>query len=164
MTQKIVYEQANGVLAVVHPTGEVSIEQLALTVVPSGIPYEIVDESIIPTDRTFRSAWKATNVGIASTATEVYEDLTIVKDIAHELRRRRRNEEFAPYDEIIMKQIPGTDAVAAEAARAIIRTAHAGVQSSITDATAVVGIKSALVDRGIISIVGFGSTAGVGST
>jgi len=63
-----------------------------------------------------------------------------------------------------MKQIPGSDAVAAEAARAIIRTAHAGVQSSITDATAVVGIKSALVDRGIISIVGFGSTAGVGST
>ena len=159
MTQKIVYEQENGIIAVVHPTSEVPIDELALSVVPTGTPYEIVDESIIPTDRTFRGAWKATNVGIASTATEVYEDLAVAKEIAHEMRRAKRNELFAPHDEVIMKQIPGDDAVAAEAARAVIRTEYAGIQSAIEDSTIVVGIKSALVDRGIISIVGFGSTA-----
>ena len=164
MAQKIVYEQENGVIAVVHPTGEVPIEDLVLTVVPSGTPYEIVDGSIIPTDRTFRGAWKATNVGIASTDTEVYEDLSLTKDIAHDLRRQKRSELFAPYDEIIMKQIPGEDAIAAEAARVVIRTENAGIQSAIENANAVVGIKSTLVDRGIVSIVGFGSTAGVGST
>ena len=164
MTLKIVYEQENGIIAVVHPTGEVPIEDLVGSVVPPGTPYEIVNESIIPTDRTFRSAWKATNVGIASTATEVYEDLAVAKEIAHEMRRAKRNELFAPYDEIIMKQIPGHDAVAAEAARAVIRTEYAGIQSAIEDSTIVVGIKSALVDRGIVSIVGFGSTAGIGST
>ena len=164
MAQKIVYEQENGIIAVVHPTGEVPIGDLVGSVVPPGTPYEIVNESIIPTDRTFRDAWKATNVGIASTATEVYEDLAIAKEIAHEMRRAKRNELFAPYDEIIMKQIPGNDAVAAEAARAVIRTQYAGIQSAIENSTIVVGIKSALVDRGIVSIVGFGSTAGIGST
>ncbi len=172
MAQKIVYEQENGVIAVVHPTGEVTIEELALKVVPSGTPYEIVDGSIIPTDRTFRGAWKATNVGIASTATEVYEDLALTKDIAHDLRRQKRSELFAPYDEIIMKQIPGNDAAAAEAARAVIRTEYAGIQSAIESATVVVGIKSTLAERGIITIVntgmpdsGIGSTSvGVGST
>ena len=164
MAQKIVYEQENGVIAVVHPTGELTIEKVAQSVVPNGTPYEIVDESIIPTERTFRGSWKATNVGIASTATEVYEDLTLAKEIAHELRRQKRSELFAPYDEIIMKQIPGSDATAAEASRAAIRTEYAGIQSAIEDSTIVVGIKSALVDRGIISIVGFESTAGVGST
>ena len=28
------------------------------------------------------------------------------KGIAHEIRRAKRAEEFAPYDEVIMKQIP----------------------------------------------------------
>eukprot|EP00919_Chromeraceae_sp_WS-2016_P079275 GHVR01187652.1.p1 GENE.GHVR01187652.1~~GHVR01187652.1.p1 ORF type:complete len:174 (-),score=31.96 GHVR01187652.1:142-663(-) len=164
MSQKIVYETPEGGIAVVHPTGEVPIEDLVDSVVPPGTPYEIVSQSVIPTDRTFRGAWKATNVGIASTATEVYEDLAVAKEIAHEMRRAKRNELFAPHDEVIMKQIPGDDAVAAEAARAVIRTEYAGIQSAIEESTIVVGIKSTLVDRGIISIVGFGSTSGVGST
>ena len=152
MTQKIIYEQANGVIAVVHPTGEVPIEDLISSAVPSDTPYEIVEQEIIPTDRTFRSAWKATNVGIASTSTEIYEDVGIAKSVAHEMRRMKRNELFAPYDEIIMKQIPGDDAVAAEVARAAIRTEFAGIQSAIDDASDVVGIKSTLMDRGIITL------------
>ena len=164
MDQKIVYETPDGGIAVVHPTGEVSIDALVISVVPSGALYEIVDESIIPTDRLFRGAWKATNVGIESTTTEIYEDVGISKSMAHDMRRAKRNELFAPYDEIIMKQIPGDDAVAAEAARAVIRTQFAGIQSAIDDSVDVVGIKSTLVDRGIVSIVGYGSTAGIGST
>jgi hypothetical protein len=44
-------------------------------------------------------------------------DMTKAKEIAHEKRRVARSAEFAPHDEVIMKQIPGVDAQAAEAAR-----------------------------------------------
>ena len=164
MAQKIVYEQENGVIAVVHPTGEVDIEELALTVVPSGTAYEIVGSEIIPTDRTFRGAWKATNVGVASTVTEVYEDLATSKGIAHDIRRQNREEEFIPYDNVIMKQIPGADAVAAEASREEIRVRYAGIQSAIEASPEIVSLKQTLVDHGVVVITGITTSVGVGST
>jgi hypothetical protein len=39
---------------------EHTIEELAAKVVPAGKPYQIVDVSDIPTDRTFRDAWEYT--------------------------------------------------------------------------------------------------------
>jgi len=50
------------------------------------------------------------------------------KVIAHDARRVARAEEFKPHDEIIMKQIPGVDAAAAEAARQAIREKYAALQ------------------------------------
>ena len=64
-------------------------------------------------------------------------NLTKAKDIAHDVRRAKRAEEFAPHDEIIMKQIPGADAEAAEAARAAIRTKYATIQTNINSASSV---------------------------
>jgi hypothetical protein len=61
-------------------------------------------------------------------------NLTKAKDIAHEMRRAKRAEEFAPHDEVIMKQIPGADADAAEAARVAIRAKYETVQTDINDA------------------------------
>jgi len=66
------------------------------------------------------------------------------KAIAHDIRRQARTEEFKPYDEIIMKQIPGNDATTAEAARAAIRTKYTEMQTAINSATTVDQIKSAL--------------------
>ena len=66
------------------------------------------------------------------------------KTIAHNVRRSARAEEFKPYDEVIAKQIPGTDATTAEAARAAIRTKYAEMQTAIDSATTVDEIKSAL--------------------
>jgi hypothetical protein len=66
------------------------------------------------------------------------------KAIAHDIRRQARTEEFKPYDEIIMKQIPGNDATTAEAARAAIRTKYDTMQTAINSATTVDQIKSAL--------------------
>jgi len=66
------------------------------------------------------------------------------KAIAHDIRREARAEEFKPYDEIIMQQIPGNDSVAAEAARAAIRTKYTEMQTAINSATTVDQIKSAL--------------------
>ena len=66
------------------------------------------------------------------------------KGIAHDMRRKAREEEFAPYDKIISAQIPGQSAVDAEAARAAIRSKYADMQQQIDSAASVDEIKSAL--------------------
>ena len=66
------------------------------------------------------------------------------KVIAHDKRREARSAEFAPHDEVIMKQIPGADATAAEAARAAIRTKYSTMQTAIDAASTVDAIKSAM--------------------
>ena len=66
------------------------------------------------------------------------------KTIAHNVRRAARTEEFKPYDEIIMKQIPGADATAAEAARQSIRDKYATMQAAIDSASTVDAIKAAM--------------------
>ena len=53
------------------------------------------------------------------------------KDIAHDIRRRAREVEFAPHDEVIAKQIPGTAAEQAEAERQAIRAKYAAMQEQI---------------------------------
>jgi ERCC4-type nuclease len=72
-------------------------------------------------------------------------DLKKLKEIAHTKRRAMREEEFAPHDAIIMKQIPGADAIAAEEARQAIRTKYATMQTSINNAKTVEGVKK-LID------------------
>jgi ERCC4-type nuclease len=71
-------------------------------------------------------------------------NITKAKVIAHDKRREARAEEFKPYDEVIMKQIPGVDSTAAEAARAAIRTKYSTMQSAIDEASTVDAIKSAM--------------------
>lgn len=56
-------------------------------------------------------------------------NLDKAKAIAHDARRAARAKEFEPYDAVIMKQIPGVDAVAAEAARQVIRDKYADLQN-----------------------------------
>lgn len=53
------------------------------------------------------------------------------KEISHNIRRQKRAEEFAPLDEVIMKQIPGTDFSAAESQRQVIRDRYSEIQTSI---------------------------------
>ena len=71
-------------------------------------------------------------------------DMTKAKDIAHEKRRAARSAEFAPHDEVIMKQIPGVDAQAAEAARQAIRDKYATLQAQMDAATTVNELKTLL--------------------
>lgn len=132
---KIIYTNSEGGVSVVHPTGEVPINELPAKL---GLTdYEIVDDDVIPTDRTFRNAWVKSGATVA-------EDLPKCKEIAHERRREARAEEFKPHDEVISKQIPGADATAAEAARAAIRTKYATMQTEIDAASTTAEIKTAL--------------------
>jgi hypothetical protein len=71
-------------------------------------------------------------------------NITKAKAIAHDMRRAARAEEFKPHDEIIMKQIPGIDAVAAEAARQVIRDKYSAMQTAIDTAATPDEIKAAL--------------------
>jgi hypothetical protein len=66
------------------------------------------------------------------------------KAIGHEIRRKKREEEFAPLDTVIMKQIPGKDAQAAESERQAIRDKYAAVQADIEVAETPDEIKAAL--------------------
>ena len=58
---KIVYQNEQGIVCVVHPTEEVlelmTIHEIAAKDVPKGVPYALIEANEIPTDRTFRDAW-----------------------------------------------------------------------------------------------------------
>jgi len=62
MNQRIIYPNDDGGVSILIPTEEYlaehTIEELAAKDVPAGKPYQIVDVSDIPTDRTFRNAWE----------------------------------------------------------------------------------------------------------
>jgi len=59
MSQKIIYMDADGSISVINPTGELSIEDVCQKDVPAGLPYLVVEENVIPSDRSFRGAWEA---------------------------------------------------------------------------------------------------------
>ena len=135
--QRIIYIAPGGGTAVIIPTEELPIEQVAAKDVPPGVAYEIVDTDAIPSDRTFRGAWV-----IADAAVDV--DLGKARDIAHDIRRSQRAEEFAPLDEIIAKRIPGVTADEAEAQRQEIRDRYAVIQEAVDGSETVGALKEAL--------------------
>jgi len=55
--KKIIFPNETGI-AVIHPTGELSLEETALKDVPSGVKYKIIDVSDLPQERDFRGAWE----------------------------------------------------------------------------------------------------------
>ena len=58
---KIIYKNLNGGVSIITSTPEsleyMTIEEIALKDVPTGLPFAIVEDSEIPTDQTFRDAW-----------------------------------------------------------------------------------------------------------
>jgi len=133
-TSRIIYSNTDGTVAVIIPAESV---ELALKDVPAGLAYEIVTTDDVPSDRYFRDAWVLGDCCIE-------HDLGKCKEIGHDKRRVQRAEEFRPFDEVIAKQIPGADAVAAEAARQEIRDRYSDVQEAIDAAADPDSIKAAL--------------------
>ena len=135
--QRIIYTDADGVLAVVIPTGELPIEDVAAQDIPPGVAYEIVTSDDIPSDRTFRGAW-------VQDGSAVDHDMSKAKSIAHDMRRTARSQEFAPHDDIIAKRIPGTTIEEAEAARQEIRDRYAVIQDAVDSGQSIDDLKAAL--------------------
>jgi len=132
--QRIIYQSESGGVAVIIPTESV---ELALKDVPEGVPYQIVTTDEVPSDRYFRGAWVLGDCCID-------HDIDKCKAIGHDKRRAARAEEFAPLDEVIAKQIPGVDAIKAEASRQVIRDKYSDIQDAIDAAETPNEIKAAL--------------------
>ena len=56
---KILFPNSDGGVSVIIPTGELPIEDVCQKDVPAGTPYLIVEDDVIPSDRSFRNAWEA---------------------------------------------------------------------------------------------------------
>jgi hypothetical protein len=135
MTQRIIYQNEDGGVSIIIPADcGLTVEEIAAKDVPTGLPYNIVDTTDIPTDRTFRNAWRKQGQAIA-------EDVTEARVITHEKRRFARDIEMRPLD--IQATIPSEE-IAAEAARAELRTKYELIQGEI-DATDNVDILRAIV-------------------
>jgi len=59
---RIIYPTDDGGVAIIIPAPDcgLTIDEIAAKDVPAGKPFQIVDASDIPTDRTFRAAWEYT--------------------------------------------------------------------------------------------------------
>jgi hypothetical protein len=57
--KRIIFPNDEGGVSIVVPAPdcELSLEQIAGKDVPAGKPYQIVDVSEVPDDRTYRNAW-----------------------------------------------------------------------------------------------------------
>tara|TARA_R110002167_G_C12524789_1_gene638543 strand:- start:186 stop:398 length:213 start_codon:yes stop_codon:yes gene_type:complete len=56
---KIIYQEADGNVCVMTPAPNcpLSDRETALKDVPTGLKFKIVEDSYVPSDRTFRNAW-----------------------------------------------------------------------------------------------------------
>ena len=61
MSKVIIYKNESGGVSILFPTEvclqQYTINQIAEKDVPEGLPYNIIDVSELPEDRTFRNAW-----------------------------------------------------------------------------------------------------------
>ena len=85
---KIIYTNSDGTVSIINTTGDVND---AIKDVPSGLSYEIVEDSVIPTDRTFRNAWKQNNKTIET-------DIAKAREIHKNNIRNARTPKFAELD------------------------------------------------------------------
>ena len=124
---KIIYTNSDGTVAVIHPTGDVND---AIKDVPSGLSYEIVEDSAIPTDRSFRNAWKQNNKTIET-------DMTKAKEIHKAKIREARVDKLAALDIEFQKALEtGADTSTIVAKKQTLRDAPAasGISTAASEA------------------------------
>ncbi len=137
----IVYTNDNGLVSRFWPANGLSAEDLIAKVVPEyANDAEVIDESNVPSDETFKNAW-------VKQPSKVAVDLSKAKALAHEWRKNKRAIEFAPLD--IKATIP-SEAAEAEALRQVIRERYADIQEDIDAAFSVQVLKALLTDNSII--------------
>jgi len=56
---RIIYPNSEGGVNVIVPAGDLTTEDVCQKDVPAGTPYLIVEDDVIPSDRSFRNAWEA---------------------------------------------------------------------------------------------------------
>ena len=87
---KVIFTNSDGSVSVMTPI-EGTAEECAKRDLPDGTSYEIVDDSVIPTDRSFRNAWKQNNKTIET-------DMSKAREIHKTNIREARVAKFAELD------------------------------------------------------------------
>ena len=128
---KIIYTNSDGTVSIITPAGDVNN---AIKDVPSGLSYEIVEDSAIPTDRSFRNAWKQNSKTIET-------DMTKAKEIHKDKIRTARTPKLAELDIEFQKALEtGASTTDIVAKKQALRDAPA--DSAIDAATDEAGLKS----------------------
>ena len=57
---RVIYPNDNGGVSVLTPVPDcgLTLEEIIAKDIPAGKPYQVIDKSEVPTDRTFRNAWE----------------------------------------------------------------------------------------------------------
>ena len=97
---KIIFDY-EGNISVMTPSSEalqiMTIEQIAEKDLPVGVStYSIVEDSVVPTDRSFRNSW--VGVGIGTTGGTITEDMSKAKELHKTNIRRARVDKLASLD------------------------------------------------------------------
>ena len=128
---KIIYTNSDGTVSIIIPAGDVND---AIKDVPSGLSYEIVEDSAIPTDRSFRNAWKQNGKTIET-------DMTKAKEIHKTNIRTARETKLAELDIEFQRALEtSADTSTIVAKKNALRDAPA--DSAIESATDEAGLKA----------------------
>lgn len=129
--KRVVWANPDGSVSVLIPAPGVD-EAVWRKDIPQGVTAVETTADKLPKDRLFRKAWKAG-------ADDCFECPVKAKEVAHEIRRAKRAEEFAPHDDVIAKRLPGE--AEAEAKRQAIRDKYTKLQAQIDAAKDVTTLK-----------------------
>ena len=124
---RIIYTNSDGTVSIITPAGDVND---AIKDVPSGLSYEIVEDSVIPTDRSFRNAWKQNSKTIET-------DMTKAKEIHKTNIRTARVPKLAELDIEFQKALEtGADTSTIVAKKQTLRDAPAasGISTAASEA------------------------------
>ena len=116
MNKRIIYTNTDLTTAIVVPTDDTTdFEALAKKVVPKGLDYEIVDVSDVPSDRTYRNAWKHDTTASIQKIGVVLAD---AQAISLEKVRAKRDEALLEIDkQYAIAQRTGADTASLDAER-----------------------------------------------
>jgi len=111
MSQIIIYNQDNGIPAVVMPTEEAlqqhGIMAIAIKDVPSGKKFKIIDESDLPEDACFHDAWELCSTGDSRMITV---NMDKARDIKKDMIRADRKAKLEALDVEFMRAVEAGDA------------------------------------------------------
>ena len=136
MSEHIIFENERGSVSVITPTSGV-VDERAIALIPKGAKYKKVKDTEIPKGHgVFADAWILTDKGIEC-------DMLGAKNIAHAIRRNKRQKEFAPLDG--QATVPALfDSV--EKQRSEIRKKYDDIQQKIDSANSVEDLIAAFGD------------------
>lgn len=120
-----------------------TVDEIAKKDVPEGVSYKIVEDTELAEFNDFISSVELVD-------SELTVNMDKAKAACHNVRRSKRDSEFAPLDEQISKQIPGVSLSGVESQRQAIRDKYDQMQVKIDVAVNTNDLKQVLKDYGMV--------------